>query len=375
MISIDVTSSSDDEESISPCNAEAAPKRQLSCLSSPITCGRGLMSDSSDSDVAVVTQIRQSSPKPKKVNPVETENRTFSDSDVDLYEVDYNFHHQQALKSANKEIKALNEIMYANSCETIVSNVSEDQDQEKDDCLIEADSENIQQSPLSPTLLDLKKLPKRRRIKRDRKTKKYISRLKALSREIAMKTSIDDNLNLSVGNDAVILSDDEVDNVINLRVKWGSDYLRMPFRTFQKFSHLYQELAQRFSVNVSQVVLSHKDKVISSGQCPRDLGLSIADIIEGGIESKASCDRVEAVGEKNPDSVCLKVQNADRKGMLNINISRYDKMSVLMHKYAKEKNVNLEKLKFLFDGEILDPNETPVDLDLDGGECIDVYHI
>lgn len=96
---------------------------------------------------------------------------------------------------------------------------------------------------------------------------------------------------------------------------------------------------------------------------------------EGGIESKASCDRVEAVGEKNPDSVCLKVQNADRKGMLNINISRYDKMSVLMHKYAKEKNVNLEKLKFLFDGEILDPNETPVDLDLDGGECIDVYHI
>jgi hypothetical protein len=30
-------------------------------------------------------------------------------------------------------------------------------------------------------------------------------------------------------------------------------------------------------------------------------------------------------------------------------------------------------LKFSFDGELLNPNETPVDLDLEGGECIDLY--
>jgi hypothetical protein len=35
-------------------------------------------------------------------------------------------------------------------------------------------------------------------------------------------------------------------------------------------------------------------------------------------------------------------------------------------------DVPAEKLKFSFDGESLNPNETPVDLDMEGGECIDV---
>lgn len=48
-------------------------------------------------------------------------------------------------------------------------------------------------------------------------------------------------------------------------------------------------------------------------------------------------------------------------------------MKVLMHKYAEEKKVPPEKLKFMFDGEVLDPSETPDNLGLDGGECIDVY--
>lgn len=82
---------------------------------------------------------------------------------------------------------------------------------------------------------------------------------------------------------------------------------------------------------------------------------------------------MESAKDKNSDSICFKVQNADRKGALNIYISRYDKMIVLMHKYADEKKVSLEKLKFYFDGEVLDPKETPVNLDLDGDECIDVY--
>jgi hypothetical protein len=35
-------------------------------------------------------------------------------------------------------------------------------------------------------------------------------------------------------------------------------------------------------------------------------------------------------------------------------------------------NLNVSQVKFKFDGEILDLDETPVDLELEGGECIDV---
>lgn len=45
-----------------------------------------------------------------------------------------------------------------------------------------------------------------------------------------------------------------------------------------------------------------------------------------------------------------------------------------MEKYAKEKKVDVRTLNFHFDGEKLDPRDTPDNLDLDGDECIDVYH-
>ena len=48
-------------------------------------------------------------------------------------------------------------------------------------------------------------------------------------------------------------------------------------------------------------------------------------------------------------------------------------MSVLMHKYAEEKQLNLDKLRFMFDGELLSADSTPFSLDLEDEECIDVY--
>lgn len=47
------------------------------------------MSDSSDSDCLMVTHRSEASPKAKEMNTVDTKNVTFSDSDIDLYEVDY----------------------------------------------------------------------------------------------------------------------------------------------------------------------------------------------------------------------------------------------------------------------------------------------
>ena len=50
-----------------------------------------------------------------------------------------------------------------------------------------------------------------------------------------------------------------------------------------------------------------------------------------------------------------------------------EKFSVVMKEYAERRGVTLQGLKFVFDGEIVNPNETPDDLDLEGEECIDVF--
>ena len=77
--------------------------------------------------------------------------------------------------------------------------------------------------------------------------------------------------------------------------------------------------------------------------------------------------------KQNPDSIPLKVQNSERKGAVTIYIGQKSKMLELMHRYAEEKNLKLKELCFKFDGETLDPNDTPETLDLEGNECIDVF--
>lgn len=73
------------------------------------------------------------------------------------------------------------------------------------------------------------------------------------------------------------------------------------------------------------------------------------------------------------DEIELKIQRKGHKERISMRIKKNQKMRVLMFKCAEYLELPEEKLKFSFDGESLNPNETPVDLDLEGGECIDLY--
>jgi hypothetical protein len=75
----------------------------------------------------------------------------------------------------------------------------------------------------------------------------------------------------------------------------------------------------------------------------------------------------------NMDEIELKIQRKGHKVPILIRINKNQKMRVLMLKCSECLELPEEKLRFSFDGESLNPNETPVDLDLEGGECIDLY--
>ena len=48
---------------------------------------------------------------------------------------------------------------------------------------------------------------------------------------------------------------------------------------FQKFSHLYEVLAEKYAVTADRVVLSLRDKIINPELCRADLDLTIVDVI------------------------------------------------------------------------------------------------
>lgn len=81
----------------------------------------------------------------------------------------------------------------------------------------------------------------------------------------------------------------------------------------------------------------------------------------------------EAIIAPAEDAIELKVQSQARGSQVMISIRPEEPMSVLIQKYADATAIDPSKLTFKFDGDLLDPDDTPASLDLEGGECIDVF--
>ncbi|XP_063611061.1 DNA repair protein Rad60-like [Penaeus indicus] len=395
VISLDVTDSSE-EDSLSdyaPSPSPEAPKEDEQPLFTPSPprekqVSRGIMSDSDsepESDCEEVVPVEVTSgTKKRKID--HSPDNSYDDPSDDLFAIDFNSCRSNAKKDAMKEMNEIMTVEKERDKEKLKKDVESSELADLSDLVDERsraeDEVIVIGEPGSPEMLDelspsLPKFKGRKRnmLKRNRETQKAIKKLEALA-NMAKKEN-DDSMNQSGMSDILVVSDDESDNInteINLRVRWGTEYLRIPIKTTQKFSHIYQTLAERFNVGVGQILLSLNDKIINPEVYPKELGLKVADIIEGGIQSKDYSKEAESSENNDPGSIRLKVQNADKKGLVHIYINRYDKMQLLMEKYAKEKKVDVSTLRFHFDGEKLDPSDTPDNLDLDGDECIDVYH-
>nr|CAD7256099.1 unnamed protein product [Timema shepardi] len=69
----------------------------------------------------------------------------------------------------------------------------------------------------------------------------------------------------------------------------------------------------------------------------------------------------------------LKVQRKGVKRPMMVRIKKTDQMIVLMVQCAEQLNLPLDKLKFSFDGEDVNKSDTPAYLELEGGECVDLF--
>ena len=75
----------------------------------------------------------------------------------------------------------------------------------------------------------------------------------------------------------------------------------------------------------------------------------------------------------NENIIELKVQSRNKGSQVMISLRPADPMTVLFEKYAEATSTSLNKMTFKFDGEIIEEDDTPTSLDLEGGECIDVH--
>mmetsp|Transcript_34610 Transcript_34610/g.83923 ORF Transcript_34610/g.83923 Transcript_34610/m.83923 type:complete len:96 (-) Transcript_34610:177-464(-) len=77
-------------------------------------------------------------------------------------------------------------------------------------------------------------------------------------------------------------------------------------------------------------------------------------------------------GEANNETLTIRLRNPDGEETI-FKIKKSTKLSKVFIRYARDKNVQLSSLRFLFDGERIEEKDTPKTLEMEDGDQVDVF--
>ena len=171
----------------------------------------------------------------------------------------------------------------------------------------------------------------------------------------------------------------EEEATFELKVRWKAEVFRFEVKQTDRMSKVMEKMAELAGVSINDISI-YKDQV-SGVPMPKEStvqsqGLSIVSVLHARAKVITVDDDGDTACAPSADGVELKLQTKDRRAQpVTVKIAASDKMEVVIQKYCEETKLEKEKVKFFFDGEQLNPDETAEDLDLEGGECIDVHVI
>ncbi|KAI8130933.1 Uncharacterized protein FF38_03608 [Lucilia cuprina] len=187
--------------------------------------------------------------------------------------------------------------------------------------------------------------------------------------------TINSSVNKGSTNASLDISFDEDNPELNIKVNWKGKLESFKLRKYQKFSIIFTQLAERENISAENIVFNLNDRIIMTDDTPDSINYKIFHFIDGRVLKNRfnSPGAVTAATKKrDANKITLKIQSDKWKRPLQIDLMKTDKFRILYIKCAEELKVALDHLKLSFDGELLELNDTPADLDLEGGEAIDL---
>ena len=212
--------------------------------------------------------------------------------------------------------------------------------------------------------------------KMTKKTQKALEQLKTktiLMEKGSSRRSKQGKANTSLGEEGLLLLSDDEDSsekTFDLKVRWKTDIVRISVKQDEKMGKIMDRVAEKVGLAVGEISLyqgENSEEQILRDTTVSDLGLSIVSVLYGR-------GRVITEDAKDEETIQVKLQTKDRRAQpLLLDIRPTDIMDTVMEKFSSQSGLNRSKLKFFFDGEVLDGSSTAEDLELEGGECIDVH--
>nr|CAW30927.1 hypothetical protein [Papilio dardanus] len=175
--------------------------------------------------------------------------------------------------------------------------------------------------------------------------------------------------------DVILLDDSDMldeNEELSVKVYWrSSEYHPFKIRKFQKLTTIFKYFAEKENVSENNLLFMYNDRILKSDDTPDSIKYNIAKFIDGGVINRDVTKLVKKTTD-NSNGIKIKFQCQNIKKPLEVTVEANDKLSLAMIKCAEHLEMPLNKLKFIFDGDSITGNMTPEELELEGGECIDV---
>lgn len=129
-------------------------------------------------------------------------------------------------------------------------------------------------------------------------------------------------------------------------------------------------LAQRENVDIKNICLDFEENFLEPETTPHSIGYTAGKFI---------CGRVLALGrtkpqkeKKDPNLINIKIQSQSFKKPLSMKIWKNEPMKIVFIKLAEDLKCQMDKILLKFDGDKVLMNQTAEEIELEGGEILDL---
>lgn len=171
----------------------------------------------------------------------------------------------------------------------------------------------------------------------------------------------------------------QANRIMNVKVYWRKMRTHcFSLRMHQSISSIYEHFAKLEDIDPSHVRLDLHNKLLSPKDTPNSINYKIIDFIDGDIEFYKSPydtpDVVPEVEEELQDEmVQFRVKQKDVKKPITIELKKTDKMLIMYIKLKELLGFDVDSFTLEFDGDKVKFMDTMKSLDLEGGECFELF--
>ncbi|XP_037049631.1 uncharacterized protein CG4449 isoform X2 [Bradysia coprophila] len=167
---------------------------------------------------------------------------------------------------------------------------------------------------------------------------------------------------------------DEDELSVNVKIRWEgtSKIEKMEFSMYKSFKELIDRLSMRDKIDAKSFLLMLGDQVIKPDDSPHSIGYTLGKFISVRVVDNPHLYLTGSSSQTKANTIEVKIQSSQWKNPMICNIKPSDQFKVLIGMCSEKLKCHPNKIRFKFDGDILNTTSTPNDHDFEGGEIIDL---